>query len=305
MHRVISGLVFVGFGVVLASCGGGGNTFTAAKGNLSLTQATALKGLSGNQSPTGAVAATPGSASGVLPSITTRGTFDSCTTNTPETTTDADSDGIPATQTTTFACNDITASSRQFTRRQVGTRTITDKDDADVAGGYKYEYAMSGDSSSTSGFNSTYNYNGVFEFTRTAGTARSIGSTWSYTSNFKGESAGSGGGHDDYDTTWGQSFTSTFSQTGRGEGDDRAFSGTGTAEIGGFWGYKGTINDNRTSQEIDVVFRLRSSGLTWATSCTGFYNGGSLTFVDAGQNELTYTWSACGSLVITYNGRTI
>jgi len=170
-------LAFSFAALFLSACGDDASTsFTAASGTLTAAIVTANSAtLSGGVVPafTGAPTNSP---SGVREDDDL---YSTCTTKSPTTEVDADSDQIK-TQTRTYKCTGIAHGNGTNDRN--GTATVTDKDDNDALSGFKFAYDMTGAYKQTArSQTNNYSYKGFWELTKDT-------TTITHTSDFRGYS---------------------------------------------------------------------------------------------------------------------
>jgi len=290
MKRLGNSLALLAF---LASCGSdeAGSYYTAASGTISEATATSLASTMTNAVKLSFTQPAE------LPSGFTRDTFDSCTTQDPATTEDADSDLIAKTKKKTYACTDVPHGT--IVMDQNGSYTVTDKDDTSATSGYRYEYDITGGHSparsGARGDSETYSYKGFFDLTKGADGG------YAYTSNFQGFGENVSTERAAYTNkyTYGSTWSHTMTPT-----DAADPTAGGTVTMGGFWGYKVEVTgtDPGGATNYDFVSKVTSEGLTYGgTGCSNFFSAGSITFEDAAANKVVFTYT-CSAVTRTYNG---
>lgn len=232
-----------------------------------------------------------------MPSVTGIGArddvFASCTTTTPETATDADGDKIAAALTKTYSCSGV-AGTRSTTYNLSGTASETDKDDANALAGYRYEFDMEGSHESSRSNSESYTYAGFFDLTLN-------GTAYAFTSNY--QSVGQ-----NTDSSMGATATWTAGSTWNHTITPDTDPATGTATMGGYWGYKVEVSGSFPSvSATDFVLAVASESLKYKKdSCTSFFNGGMVTLTDGDGNVLKYVFKAdCGTPTVTFNDKAI
>lgn len=208
--------------------------------------------------------------------------YAACTTKTPTTTTDADSDQI-STQTRVYACKDISFAGRAITYSQNGTATIVDKDDNDAKSGWKFSYDITGGHSQ----GETWEYKGFWELTKAT-------TSFTYDSDYKGTSTNTRSGTYVGGGTWSHTVTPTDM--------NNPFTGGGDMNFSGFYAYTFTVDGTQTQ----YVFKMSSSGLKYgATPCTNFFKEGSYTYTDASNNTISVTHTSCTARTVKFNDTTL
>ncbi len=280
----------------LSGClGGGPNTSEAARGypsaasgTISQTTATAQAAtlqsaviptnLSGNSIYTGLNISFP------TPPAFVATIYDDCTTATPATRVDADGDGIKAVMNLSINCTGIRSSG--YTYNWVGTNNMRDTDDTNSYGGFAQDFNWIFSHRSDDGTNSeNYAHQGSFAYTLSTSVHSYVGLyNYTGTNTYNGTNT---------NYTGGANFNFTWTDTG-------TFPSNGTASLQGF--YKFNVTEN--SVVSTYIVRISSTDLTYNSGCSQFYNTGSVTFTDASNNAIKYTYG-CTTVTKTYNGTAI
>ena len=203
-------------------------------------------------------------------------------------TTDADSDGIPAEATWTFSCDTTTGGG--FTLTASGSIAIKDGDDADKKSGFTFKinnvsFHITGSIAGKS-YDITATITGDFAVTVSSTTITSSGNVQvSVSSDGKTTSFG----------YWGD-----VTATGTSAEDPFA---AGTITLDNWYRFE--------LESTKYVLHITSTDLTYG-SCTRedgrtevSLNGGKLTIVDGKPNTLTVTFNAACTATWTYNGETL
>lgn len=289
MKRIVLGFAALS---LLGSCGGDGTYYTEAVGVVSRDVAVAQKSTIQNALKLNFQSATSETPTGLGRRETG---LDTCDTISPETPVDADSDGVSATKTVTWACNNVADSGYTLSRN--GTYTETDQDDTKAYGGWKFEYAIEGSHQSGRSNSESYKYNGHHTFNKEGDTS------WKYTSNFQGESENTSSRAYTAKSKYGSNWNTTVTT------DDTASPPTGgSVTFSGFYGHStettGTPPDGHYLPH-NYVLSVTSEGLKFqSASCTNFYKEGSITLTDTAGNVIKYTYT-CTAVTVTFNGETI
>lgn len=292
---------------VLSACGANitDPIYTAAKGTLSDAAVTEVKDLI----PTAAAVKIEGVPSQV-PGDTGASRFfsefgdNTCVKKTPETTTDGDADGIFATRKVETDCSDIAQDPQpngyENKSGAKGYVSVVDKDDSDKKGGYRFEFDV--DTTGTYkqvGVSTQTNKGELFGF---FDLTKNTDGGWTYSSNYRGNTTeekkmsgrvdGAGKAIYEYGSTWNHTMTPDADPT------------TGKITFAGFYGFRvlEQLDGAAATKDYNIVLKATSENLTYkTTSCTNFFNGGSITFEDASGNKIKYDYT-CSAITKTYNG---
>ncbi|MGE3759807.1 MAG: hypothetical protein AB7H97_18720 [Pseudobdellovibrionaceae bacterium] len=221
-----------------------------------------------------------------------------CETSTPASTTDADSDGIALTKTSTFNCTDQTVGTYKYTRQ--GTYTITDLDDttAGLLGGIQVDYEL-GKYNYTDLTNNTLlnnSYEGTWNFKKN--TSGGVSSTSSFEGSTRGTYTGlSFAVEYDYGYTWEWSMVPTNSA---------APWDAGTMTFAGTYSMSGTFSHESASGVHSAytgtfVVKQTSKDLIYDTTCTKYIRSGSVYIDDYNSNVLEIRY-ACSTAKLYVNG---
>lgn len=221
-----------------------------------------------------------------------------CETSTPATTTDADSDGIALTKTSTFNCTDKTVGSYKYTRQ--GSYTVTDLDDttAGLMGGIKVDYELG-----------KYNYT---DLTNNTVLDNSYEGTWNFkpnasggvssTSSFEGSTRGTYTGLSfaveyDYSYTWDWSMVPTSTAA---PWDAGTMNFSGTYSMSGTFSHEssGGVHSAYTGS---FVVKHYSKNLIYDKNCTKYFSSGTVYVDDYNSNVLEIRY-ACSSAKLYVNG---
>ena len=223
-------------------------------------------------------------------------TFDACTTTTGSKTTDADTDGVPASYREEYNCSGV--STGAGVSNLLGHMQVTDSDDTKygLRGGYNFDFDITYEDVMSHETNYG-NWGGTWG-------ASFSGSTYTMASKYFYE-AGSTPSDGSPTSAWKASHQFTSSYTA----DDVAQPWeSGTMSMNGFSRFSGSLYDQAMGQSytLDVTFKIEANGLVYdRTACTDdFFKDGTLTFTDGSGNVFKYEYSNC-TATRTFNGTSI
>jgi len=284
---------------VLAACGGDGNFYTGPAGTLTSATASSVKSQLGTASTVSFAKPGEVSAPGRDSDFPA-----SCITKTPESETDADSDGIPLISTVTLNCTSAAGSGGSYTMG--GTFKAVDKNDAiDSAGAGGWRFDIAYNYSLTR--NGTFALTGFFDLTPSS-------TAYAYASNFQLTFSGTSAPDRDvrvaeamlgapldrasysltYGSTWNHTITPDSMTTPKT---------SGSMTFAGYWGYKVSVSA-RTEANQELVLEGSSTGLKYDETCSNFYKEGTITF-KAASGTMTYTFDCDNATVVKFDGTTI
>ncbi|MCB9026738.1 MAG: hypothetical protein H6625_10500 [Bdellovibrionaceae bacterium] len=219
-----------------------------------------------------------------------------CETITPTILLDADGDGIAAIKNYSFDCTNESSGDSSITRK--GTISITDKDDsvANLAGGLRYEFAITKfRSEDTLGNISDNTYSGFWDFVFAAG---KLTSTSEFNGSYFFESPNNNYLNDyNFAYTWDYSLIADDS--------NNPFT-TGSVEFSGTYTMEGKfiveVNNQHKNYEGSWQVSYYSENLIYNSTCSRWYNTGSIKISDGSGSiyELRYS---CNSAKFYVDGK--
>lgn len=251
-----------------------------------------------NATPQSATAPTLPVGGGVTTSSTdlTPSSLASCQTVTPGTLVDADSDNIAKEKKYTFNCTNVADGTTTVTRK--GTMEIYDLDDtvAGTQGGLKYVFDITNfDTINSDGSENRYSYKGTYLY-------KWDGSSFVFTSEFSGgyysKSASSSSSNYELDYTYDHNFD--YRVTPNSISSPWT---AGSIEFTGTYRFDGKFFDEASRQTVEAryVVEIYSQSLKYDSTCTKFYQSGSIFIDDLNGNIYEYRYS-CTSAKVYKNG---
>lgn len=277
---------------VLNSCGGkGADRLTATNAAVVLGQLGTVL----NQFPRSNAAPTLPVAGVSTSSVGARSATE-CETVTPASPVDADSDGIALEKVSTFACDDFASGGLVYTRH--GSLTVRDLDDTVPGpfGGMRIDFGISRYKAiEASGLSYEYSYSGHWLYQTTSegltSTSEFSGTTYykNPTSNFMN------------DYTYGYTWKWAIQPTNLGSPwDTGTVSFNGTFELSGlFVSEDAAGNHSQGNGAFSVTYKSRD--LTYDTTCTKWYQSGSILVDDSNGTSIEIRYS-CSSAKLYVNG---
>lgn len=221
-----------------------------------------------------------------------------CETSTPASTTDADSDGIALTKTSTFNCTEQTIGTYKYTRQ--GSYTVTDLDDtkAGLLGGIqvvynlgKYNYVdLSDNTVHDNSYEGSWSFKpngngGVSSTSSFSGSTRSTSTSLSYAIDY------------DYGYTWDWSMTPTSAAA---PWDAGTMSFSGTFSMSGTFSHENS-SGVQSAYTGSYVVKHASKNLVYDKNCTKYFSSGSVFIDDYNSNILEIRY-ACSTAKLYVNG---
>lgn len=223
-----------------------------------------------------------------------------CITETPDPTTDADSDNIALTKTYTFDCTDATVNGQIYTYK--GSLKAVDKNDSvqGIKGGMRYDFNITDYTYEDPSNGNSYSYSHIGYWD---------GSGTDTTTNFKGEYSGRVKAV--YTGIKGLPNPSTvdYLMTYKFDGSythDAAWN-NGKLSASGSYSFDGTYlgehnaSGQHTIQTGSAVVTFKGTDLEFASTCTKFYRSGTWEMTDIGGNTLKLVYN-CTDIKAYLNG---
>lgn len=314
IFRHILNLLFVPLVIFSLNSCGGGNAITKASAPQVLSSfATVINRLPrGNSKLT--IPATISGPSGLgLRAQKSVNAFSSlsCYSASPTVPVDADGDGIPAQQTTTFNCSQFADGASGYTYNQQGFFRITDLNDlvAGLNGGYKYEFNMP--VWNWKDLNTGINAGGAFKgFWSGMGTDKTATFSDDFTGRFFGEFdySSSGLGILKQDFTYSSKSTESFthdSVLANAAWNTGTMTGSGTFSISGIFlddGESGTGSTKPSLKTGSASISWKSVDLTFDHTCSTWFKSGKFILNDSSGAVIEVRY-LCTKVETYYNGQ--
>lgn len=226
--------------------------------------------------------------------------WDVCITESPNPTTDADSDNIALTKTYTFDCTNADVNGQKYTYK--GTLKSIDKDDSvqGIKGGFRYDFNITDYTYEDPSNGNKYSYSHIGQWD---------GSGTDTSTTFKGEYSGRvkavyntitglpAGTTVDYLMTY--KFDGTYTH-------DAAWN-NGKLNATGSYSFDGTyLGEHNASGEHTIgsgsaVITFKSTNLEFASTCSKFYRSGTWEMTDIGGNIIKLVYN-CTDIKAYLNG---
>jgi hypothetical protein len=288
----------------LISCGGPGVIEKASVRNVVSNFGTIIQQMPKGNAGVSVPSDVSGPAGGISASAIRPSAAASCYSDSPTTLTDADTDGIALTKTTTIDCSDFSFSG--YTLSQKGFFKVTDLDDTikGTKGGYKYEFNMPTWywKSNATGLVTGGSHIGSWTTTGTDTSTRFLAK---YDGRYYGEIdlTSQGQGKSAIDFTYVYSTDVNFTHDAVAA---TAVWSAGTMNGSGSYALNGTFfNESRTGTQEKVVgsgtVTWVATNLAFASTCTKFYKSGNFNLTDIGGNVVRIDF-ACTEMSVYLNG---
>lgn len=301
--QIVAGSMLVAMTAVSLSSCGGDDTLSGAGGSLQASQAAAVAGmfmtgsmglnlnLKPTESPSLAQLGISGFSAGASVGTSVADPLANCTTITPSTVVDADSDGIAKEKNYVYDCNDILLLDG-FNVKSVGKISVKDYDDTKghLEGGYRYEMEYQGASQKLPDYDTTYSHKGFFD-------GRRMGNSYVYQSEFTAGFAGSERG-DKYDLKWRSNYSTTYTPE-----DLNDLWGAGRVQFAGYFGVEGRVN-GQDFAEFNVAWELSTQDLVYDWANCNVFKSGKMFWTDGSGQRFEVQYN-CSNYKMYFQGQEI